>query len=92
MQINIQTESAIADSLQRAGSTSTIQKLRRLYFRIFKRYRRLEVRRCTYAEANKLICDTERSPEPERWELAAEENHNPIIGIVWLERRERIVM
>lgn len=68
------------------------QQIRKSYFRIFKRYRRLEVRRCSYAEANQLIGDTERLPEPERWELAEEENHNPNIGIVWLERRERIVM
>lgn len=59
---------------------------------MFKRYRRLELRRVSYAEGNTLLLISENLPEPQRWQLAEEENYNINPGTVWLERRERIVM
>ena len=76
------------------GSTSLVQKLRRLYFRIFKRYRRLEFRAVSYAEGDKLIRASVGKPESETWVLAIpEEDNNRAFGlVVMLERRERIWM
>jgi len=75
-------------------STSLPQKIRRLYFRIFKRYRRLEFRAVSYAEGDRLIRASVGKPERDQWVLAIpEEDRNRAIGlVVMLERRERIVM
>ena len=74
-----------------------IQKLRRLYFRLFKRYRRLEIRYVSYSEGDRLIRENVDGPEAEQWHIAKEEDDNPLIGMfphigssVYLERRERI--
>lgn len=64
--------------------------LRKLYFRIFTRYRRLECRFVSYAEGDKLIRANEGKPESECWVIAPEEDTNQIYGYVHLERRERI--
>lgn len=67
-------------------------RLRKLWYRVFKKYRRLELRCLCYSDADKLIRATEHKLESERWEIAEEENRNPIVGVVWMERRERIRM
>ena len=67
--------------------------LRRLYFRIFKHYRRLEIRAVSYSEGDRLIRQSEGKPESQQWVLAKEEDSNPLIGVlVYLERRERVRM
>lgn len=64
--------------------------LRKLYYRVFKRYQRLAFQICTYAEADALIKATYNLPEPQQWHLATEEDHNCTVGVVFMERRERI--
>lgn len=69
-----------------------IQKIRRLYFKFFKRYRRLELKCCTYEEGDRLIRQNPGKPESEQWDLAIpEEDHNRAFGMVYLERRERVI-
>lgn len=66
--------------------------IRRFYFRIFKHYKRLEIRLVTYAEGDKLIRQNEGKPESEQWILAIpEEDTNFAYGYVFLERHERIL-
>jgi len=68
-----------------------MKRLRRLYYRIFKRYRRLDLQFCTYAAGDILIRATADCPEKEQWVLAIpEEDHNHVFGMVYLERKERI--
>lgn len=64
--------------------------IRRLFFRVFKRYRRLELRTVGYAEADKLIRESAGKPECDRWDIAPEEDGNWAIGVVYLERKVRI--
>lgn len=67
-------------------------RLRRLYFKIFKHYRRLEFRAVSYAEGDRLIRASVGKQESEKWVLALpEEDNNRAFGIVMLKRRERIV-
>jgi hypothetical protein len=69
------------------------QRLRRLYFKIFKRFRRLELRAVSYAVADRLILESVGKPESETWVLAfPEEDYNRVFGLVFLERRERILI
>jgi hypothetical protein len=70
-----------------------MQKFQRLYDWIFriKRYRRLEMKRVTYAMGDQMVRESAGKPEHEQWVLAIpEEDHNRMFGIVYLERRERI--
>lgn len=71
-------------------SMKMFMRLRQLYYRIFKRYRRLELRICGYSEADVLIREGVGKPEHEQWVLAREEDSNRVPGMVWLERRERV--
>lgn len=64
--------------------------LRRLYYRLFKRYRRIELNCFTYSNADKLIRENEGKPEKDQWVIAREEDKNYFYGMVWLERKERI--
>lgn len=65
--------------------------LRRLWFRCFPRYQRLELRTANYVEADRLIRSTAYLPEPERWRLAIpEEDRDHAFNVVYLERRVRI--
>lgn len=65
--------------------------LRRLFYRIFPRYRRLELRAVSYEVADRLIRESANKAKHEQWSIAREEDGNRVIGVVWLERRERIV-
>ena len=65
--------------------------LRRLFYRVFKCYRRITVGCFTYAEGDRLIRESMGKSERERWQLAIpEEDRNSVFGVVWLEQKERI--
>lgn len=64
--------------------------LRKLWLRIFPRYRRLELRFVNYGEGDRLIRESAGRGEGEQWEIAKEEDQNTEYGMVFLERRERI--
>ena len=65
--------------------------MRRLFYRFFKCYRRLEFKAVSYAEGDRLIRQSQGKPESEQWVLAKEEDSNRAFGlVVFLERRERI--
>ena len=67
-------------------------RMRRIYFKIFRHYRRLEFRAASYSDADKLIRGNVGKPESEQWILAKEEDTNPFFSlVVFLERRERIL-
>ena len=68
------------------------RRLRRWYYGIFKRYRRLETRFASYSEADGLIRQNGGKPEREQWVLALpEEDNNRVIGRVFIARQERIL-
>jgi hypothetical protein len=68
-----------------------IKRIRKIFFKVFKCYRRLEFKACSYAAADILIRQNEGKPENEQWVIAKEEDRNRAIGLfVFLERRERI--
>ncbi|MFH1585236.1 MAG: hypothetical protein ABIB79_00530 [archaeon] len=66
-------------------------KIKKLYYKIFKRYQRTDYRFLPYHEADDLIKNNEGKPEHEQWVIAKEEDYNTCIGFVHLERRERIL-
>ena len=69
-----------------------MKQLRRIYYRLFKCYRRLEFKAASYPEADRLIRQNAGKPPSEQWVLAKEEDNNQAIGlIVFIERRERIL-
>lgn len=63
---------------------------RKLYYIIFKRYKRLEIKFVSYAEGDKMIRASVGKPEEEKWVLAKEEDTNKRYGFVYLERKVRI--
>lgn len=64
--------------------------LRRLYYRVFKRYRRLELQGMSWEDADNAIMENPNKPEGAQWHIAPEEDNNRAIGLVWMERRVRI--
>ena len=65
--------------------------LKRLYYKIFKRYRRLALKCCDYHTADRLIRESAEKPESKRWHIAIpEEDLNQGFNSVFLERKERI--
>lgn len=64
--------------------------LRRLYFKLFPRYERLEFTCLNWTEADKLIKENRWKPYEQQWQIAKEEDRNNIYGMVFLERRKRI--
>lgn len=64
--------------------------LRKLYYKVFKRYRRIEMKMFSWQEADILIRQNEGRPEDQQWGIAEEEDKNHMIGFVFLERKERI--
>jgi hypothetical protein len=76
-----------------SGFQLLLRALKSLYYRIFKRYRRLELRLCTYEEADALLRAQGIPGNPdEGWRIAIEEGGSYVIGVVYMERRERILM
>lgn len=65
--------------------------MKRLFYRLFKRYRRLELRCVTWVIGAQLIRESVGKPECEQWVIAKEEDTNRRMGLVYLERRERII-
>lgn len=63
----------------------------RLYFKLFKHYRRVELRYTTYLQAERLLATNAGASEREQWRLAKEEDYNHVPGLVALERVERIL-
>jgi len=68
-----------------------MKALRRLFFKLFKHYERIEIGYFTYDEGDKRIRQNEGKPEDEQWFLAKEEDTNHAYGIVILERKRRIL-
>lgn len=65
--------------------------MRRLFYKIFKRYRRLELRFLNYEDADRLIKQNAIfSDTTQHWVIAKEEDTNNLYGFVWIERKERI--
>ena len=65
--------------------------IRRLYYRLFTTYKRLELRKCSYAEGDALVTGSFFKDEAEQWQLAIpEEDKNQAFDVVFLERRVRI--
>lgn len=79
------------DNQNPAARGGSINLLKKLYYRLFKRYRRIELRVCTWEEASDMIELNIWKEEKYRWILALEENYNCHPGIVYMERRERII-
>lgn len=65
--------------------------LRRIYYGIFKRYKVLETAYVSYQEGDKMIRETAKNKDAERWVLADEEDFNRNTGMVFLCRKERII-
>lgn len=67
---------------------------KKLYYKIFPHYRRLELQCAPYVEADRLIKENANKLESERWDIAPEEDSN-VLGamtrMVWIERKERIM-
>lgn len=64
--------------------------VRRIYFKLFRHYRRLEVRCVSWSEGSQMLSRNAGKPPCDRWIIAKEEDTNRQLGVVWLERRERI--
>lgn len=65
--------------------------MKKLYYRLFKRYRRLDLVFVSYEEGNKLIRGNAGKLDGEQWRIAKEEDRNGAYNRVYLERRERIL-
>lgn len=65
--------------------------MKKLFYKIFKRYKVLETKFVTYDEGDKMLRETHDKSESEKWVLAKEEDTNQIIGMVYLCRKERII-
>lgn len=64
--------------------------MKKLFFKIFKRYRILEEKFVTWEQGDKMLRETDGLNETERWQLSPKEDSNTVIGMVWLCRKERI--
>lgn len=62
-----------------------IKKLKRLYYQLIPHYERLEFKCVTYSEADRLM---KQDPS---WVLAKEEDNNHNYGVVFIERKKRIL-
>ena len=68
-----------------------MKTLKKIYFKIFKKYRRTDFRACTWEEGDALLRANVGKPESEQWRIADEENGNRLMRIVYLERRVRVL-
>lgn len=64
--------------------------IKKLYYKLFPRYKVLETKFVTYLEGDQMIRDTHDKPESEKWVLAKEEDDNRAYGMVYLCRKIRI--
>ncbi len=67
-----------------------IKRLKKLYYSMFKTYRRLEFKVFSYKDADILLKENEGKSEEEQWHLAKEEDTNTFYGYVCLERKVRV--
>ena len=65
--------------------------MKKLFYKIFKRYTVLETKLVSYQDGDKMIRETHDKSEAEKWVLAEEEDYNMTIGRVYLCRKVRIV-
>lgn len=65
--------------------------LKRIYYNLFPTFQVLETKFVSYQDGDTMIRDTHDRPESEKWVLAAEEDTNKIIGMVYLCRKVRIL-
>lgn len=57
--------------------------LHKLYIRLFRPYRRLDIQLVSYGDADALM------KLDNRWELFKDlEDSNQVVGMVWIEKRE----
>lgn len=68
-----------------------IAAIRRFWLRRFPNYHRLELRCVPYKEADQLIRENEGKRQSDQWRIAPEEDSNREFGMVYLERRARII-
>lgn len=74
----------------RATCFQMLKRIRKIFFWIVPTYRRFEVGCFNYSDADKLIRESVGKPENEQWVIAPEEDRNRVVGIVYLESRERV--
>lgn len=67
-----------------------IRRLRKLYYRIFVRYKRLELIYVDWRKADSLIKQNQNGPEDQQWHIAKEEDTDRTYSMVYLERKIRI--
>lgn len=68
-----------------------IKWFRRLYYQLIPTYKRLELKLCSYGEADVLIRQNAQfEDKTQHWVLAKEEDTNRFYGYVYIERKERI--
>lgn len=65
--------------------------LRKLYYRWFPTYERLEMKLFSYREGDALLKENDSKPDDQKWHLAKEEDANQNYGFVYLERRRRVI-
>lgn len=58
-------------------------KLPKWLDKLFNPPKRIDLRFVDYGEADKII-----KSNPDSWRIAREEDHNRILGMVWIERIE----
>lgn len=69
-----------------------IKSIKILWYKVFPTYKMLEGKCCSYAEADYLIKYTRNLPEEEQWQIwTNREDHNYILGWVWICKKVRIV-
>lgn len=68
-----------------------LTKIRHWWLKRFPRYQRLSLLCLSYKEADSLLRKNEGLPEDQKWHLAVPENDTAPIGVVWLERKRRIL-
>ena len=61
-----------------------MEKLIRLWYKIFPIYREYDLMFTTYDKADKLM------REDDSWKLSKKEDHNHVLGMVFICKKERI--
>jgi len=68
-----------------------MRKIKQFYYKIFPRYKVVETKFVTWDEGDKMIKETQNSPDNEKWVISEKEDENRIIGMVHLCRKERLI-
>lgn len=67
-----------------------MKTLRKIYYKLFPTFKRLELQCMRYDEADQLIKRNIGKAPEQQWDIAKEEDTNTVYGIVYLERKIRI--